>query len=105
MRNTLLKTNGVGAGAGSHAVPFQLRSELVLKSTVNPALEAKTTVYGVVPGEMIIVEEPLFSLNERFAGISGELACARMHLNQTVDDLVCTIMNVMCLLIPVHMDI
>jgi c-di-GMP-binding flagellar brake protein YcgR len=63
-------------------IPLQLGSVLVLKSTLNPALKSKTTVYGAVPGQMIIIDEPLFSLGERFAGRSGELVCAFLHGKQ-----------------------
>jgi c-di-GMP-binding flagellar brake protein YcgR len=62
-------------------IPFQLNSELVLKSISNPALKSKTPVYGAVPGEMIIIEEPLFSLNERFAGLPDGFTCAYLHGN------------------------
>jgi c-di-GMP-binding flagellar brake protein YcgR len=62
-------------------IPFQLGSQLVLKSTLNPALKAKTTVYGAIPGDMIIIEEPLFTLTERFAGLSEEFVCSYVHGN------------------------
>ncbi len=78
MHNTHSKTDAVGASGDLYMIPFQLGSQLVLKSTLNPALKAKATVYGVVPGEMIIIEEPLFSLNERFAGQCEQFICAYM---------------------------
>ncbi len=62
-------------------IPFQLGSQLVLKSILNPALKTKTTVYGVVPGQIIIIEEPLFSIQERFAGLCQAFVCAYLHGN------------------------
>ncbi len=62
-------------------IPFRLGSELALKSIVNPTLKAKTTLYGVVPCQAIIIEEPLFSLNERLSGLSEGFSCGYMHGN------------------------
>jgi len=70
VQNTHLKTDEAGEEGDLYIIPFQLGSPLVLKSTLNPVLKAKTTVYGAVPGEMIIIEEPLFSLPVRFADLS-----------------------------------
>ncbi|MGO9020828.1 MAG: flagellar brake protein [Syntrophobacteraceae bacterium] len=81
MSNTHLKTDAAGAKSDFYMIPFQLGSQLVLKSTLDPALTAKTTVYGTVPGEMIIIEEPLFSLTGRFTGLSQEFLCAFMYGN------------------------
>ncbi|MFZ0932647.1 MAG: PilZ domain-containing protein [Syntrophobacteraceae bacterium] len=81
MSNTHLKTDAAGATDNFYLIPFQLGSEIVLKSTLNPALTAKTIVYGTVLGEMIIIEEPLFSLTGRFAGQSEEFLCAFMYGN------------------------
>ncbi len=81
MQNTHLKTNVAGVASDLYMIPFQLGSDLVLKSISNPALKVKTTIYGAVPGQMIIIEEPLFSLNERFAGLSAEFVCAYLHGN------------------------
>ncbi|MGA3118552.1 MAG: PilZ domain-containing protein [Syntrophobacteraceae bacterium] len=81
MSNTHLKTDAARATDNFYLIPFQLGSELVLKSSLNPALTAKTTVYGTVPGEMIIIEEPLFSVTGRFSGLSEEFVCAFMYGN------------------------
>ncbi|HYA40377.1 MAG TPA: PilZ domain-containing protein [Syntrophobacteraceae bacterium] len=81
MQNTILEIEAAGSESDLYVIPFELGSEIVLKSTKNPALKEKTTVYGAVPGRMIIVEEPLFSLNERFAGLSEGFACAYLHGN------------------------
>src|SRR5208337_4011008 len=81
MQNTRLKTEAPGAEGDLHKVPFQLGSDLVLVSVSNPALKAKTTVYGAVPGRMIIIEDPRFALSERFAALSSEFACAYLHGN------------------------
>lgn len=58
-----------------------MNSELALRSIANPALKTKTPIYGVVPDEMIIIEEPLFSLTERFAGSPEGFTCAYLHGN------------------------
>jgi hypothetical protein len=77
--NIHLKTDASGVTDNFYVIPFQLGSQLVLKSTLNPALTAKTTLYGIVPGEMILIEEPLFSLTERSAGLSEEFLCAYLY--------------------------
>ena len=81
MQNTHLRTNAAGVESDLYMIPFQLGSDLVLKSISNPALKVKTTIYGAVPGQMVIIEEPLFSLNQRFAGLSAEFVCAYLHGN------------------------
>ena len=81
MQNTHLKTDAARAAGNSYMIPFQLGSQLVLKSTLNPALKAKTIIYGAVPGEMLIIEEPLFSLTGRFEGLSEEFVCSYVHGN------------------------
>jgi c-di-GMP-binding flagellar brake protein YcgR len=78
-QNTHLKTNAAAMENDLYIIPFQLGSDLVLKSISNPAHKAKTTIYGAVPGQMIIIEEPLFSLCNRVAGLSEELVCAYLH--------------------------
>jgi len=81
MKNTNLKTDVAGVASDLYMIPFQFGSDLVLKSISNPSLKVKTTIYGAVPGQMLIIEEPLFSLNERFAGLSAEFVCAYLHGN------------------------
>ena len=81
MENTHLKTDAARATGDAYMIPFQLGSQLVLKSTLNPAIKAKTIVYGAVPGDMLIIEEPLFSLTGRFEGLSEEFVCSYVHGN------------------------
>jgi c-di-GMP-binding flagellar brake protein YcgR len=81
MQNIHLKTGAAAVESDLYMIPFQLGSDLVLKSIFNPALKVKTTIYGAVPGRMIIIEEPLFSLNQRFAGLTAEFVCAYLHGN------------------------
>ena len=81
MQNTYLKTGAAAVESDLYMIPFRLGSDLVLKSISNPVLNVKTTIYGAVPGQMIIIEEPLFSLNQRFAGLSAEFVCAYLHGN------------------------
>ena len=81
MHNIHLKRGAAAVDRVLYMIPFKLGSDLVLRSISNPALKVKTTIYGAVPGQMIIIEEPLFSLNQRFAGNSEEFACAYLHGN------------------------
>jgi c-di-GMP-binding flagellar brake protein YcgR len=81
MQNTHLKTGAAAVESDLYMIPFQLGSDLVLKTISNPAIKVKTTIYGAVPGRMLIIEEPLFSLNRRFAGLSDEFVCAYLHGN------------------------
>ncbi len=81
MQNTRLKTEAEGAEGDLYIIPFRLGSDLVLVSVSNPAIKAKTVVYGAVPGRMIIIEEPRFALSERFAPLSSEFSCAYLHGN------------------------
>jgi len=73
--------NKVTAAGEELHIPFQLGSELVLRSNTDPTLKAKTTLYGVIPGKAIIFEEPLFSLDERFSGESECFTFGYMHGN------------------------
>jgi hypothetical protein len=52
VQNTHLKTDSAGVAGDLYVSPFQLESQAVLKSALNLAFEAKTTVYCVVPGQM-----------------------------------------------------
>ena len=81
MLDTIFENEAAGSESDLYIIPFELGSEIVLKSTTNPALKEKTTVYGAVPGRMIMVEEPLFSLSERFAGLSEGFSCGYLHGN------------------------
>lgn len=62
-----------------YLIPFRLGADIVLKAAVNPLLRAKGTVYGAVPGQVIMVEEPQFVLNERFTFICEEFECVYLH--------------------------
>lgn len=78
MQNTQPEIDSAGPESRSCLIPFKLGSELVLRSISNPALRAKTSFYGTVPGEMIIIEEPPFSIEERTGGCSEGFVCAYM---------------------------
>ncbi|MGC9195287.1 MAG: flagellar brake protein [Syntrophobacteraceae bacterium] len=62
-----------------YVIPLRLGADIVLKAAVNPSLKTKSTVYGAVPGQMIMVEEPQFVLNERFTFICQEFECVYLH--------------------------
>jgi len=84
MQNTRLKIEEARVEGTLHKVPFQLGSEIVLVSVSNPALRAKTAVYGAVPRRMIIIEEPRFAFNDRFADLPGEFVCAHLYGNSVL---------------------
>lgn len=64
----------------SKKIPFQLGSTLVLQSLDNIAHKANTKILGVVPGQFIIIEDPIFAVNDRLsATITGEFNCVYFH--------------------------
>jgi len=79
MQDTNLRIDARREVENLDTIPFRLGSDLILRSILNPALKTKTTIYGAVPGQMIIIEEPLFSLNERYSGTPEGFTCAYLH--------------------------
>jgi len=79
MQETSLAIDTREQGGNPCVIPFRLGSDLVLKSILNPALKTRTTIYGAVPGQMIIIEEPSFFLNERYSDLSEGFTCAYLH--------------------------
>jgi len=60
-------------------IPFQLGAPLRLRSITEPIVKAQTTVVGVLPGTAILVEEPVFSSEDRIEGrVGGDILCAYM---------------------------
>lgn len=61
-------------------IPFQFGAPLMLQSLTNLAHKAKPKVLGIIPGDFIIIEEPVFAVNERLsAAISGDFLCVYFH--------------------------
>jgi c-di-GMP-binding flagellar brake protein YcgR len=61
-------------------IPFQFGALLMLQSLTNLAHKAKTKVLGIIPEDCIIIEKPVFAVNERIsAAISGDFQCAYFH--------------------------
>lgn len=61
-------------------IPFQLGAPLRLRSTSDPVVKAQTTVVGVLPRTAILVEEPIFSNEDRISGrVGGDILCAYMQ--------------------------
>lgn len=58
-------------------IPFQLGSQIKLRSLTSPPREGKTRVVGILDGAAILVEDPVFEKGEQITGrIGGEIQCA-----------------------------
>jgi hypothetical protein len=79
MREILEKDQTEDRKDDFYVIPFRLGADIVLKAAVNPSLKTKSTVYGSVPGQIIMVEEPQFALNERFTFICQQFECVYLH--------------------------
>lgn len=61
-------------------IPFQFGALLMLQSLTNLAHKAKAKVLGIIPEDCIIIEKPVFAVNERLsAAISGDFQCMYFH--------------------------
>jgi c-di-GMP-binding flagellar brake protein YcgR len=61
-------------------IPFQFGVSLTLQSLTNLAHKAGAKILGVIPGNLIIIDKPVFAVNERLtAAISGDFLCAYFH--------------------------
>jgi hypothetical protein len=54
---------------GFKKIPFQLGSEILLRSPSNPSHRAKTKVIGVLEKEFIIIEDPVFAISDHVSAI------------------------------------
>ncbi len=54
---------------GFKKVPFQLGSEILLRSFSNPSHKTKSKVVGVVEREFIMIEEPVFAISDHVSAI------------------------------------
>jgi hypothetical protein len=59
-------------------IPLQLGATLRLRSLADPTLKAATTVVGVIPKLVIMVEDPVFATkDERITGrVGGDILCS-----------------------------
>lgn len=76
-----LKSEAPDTQKCSPRIPFHLGAELILKSLSNADQKSKTTVVGVVHGQIIMIDEPLFSMFERMSGSSEGFTCAYLSGN------------------------
>ena len=61
-------------------IPFRFGDTLMLQSLANHAHKAKPKVLGIIPNDFIIIEKPVFAVNERLsAAISGDFLCVYFH--------------------------
>ncbi|MDA8307920.1 MAG: PilZ domain-containing protein [Deltaproteobacteria bacterium] len=61
-------------------IPFQLGSELLLRSSSNRSHRAKSKIIGVLEKEFIMIENPVFSISENITAIvEDDLVIAYLH--------------------------
>ncbi|MGA2223815.1 MAG: PilZ domain-containing protein [Syntrophobacteraceae bacterium] len=53
-------------------IPFQLGSEILLRSSSNPSHKAKSKVIGVLEKEFIMIENPVFAISDNITAIVEE---------------------------------
>ena len=61
-------------------IPFEFGVPLTLQSLSNLAHKAKPKVLGIIPDDFIIIEDPVFAVNDRIsATITGDIICIYLH--------------------------
>jgi hypothetical protein len=50
-------------------IPFQLGSEILLRSSSNPSHKAKSKIIGVLEREFIMIENPVFAISDNITAI------------------------------------
>jgi c-di-GMP-binding flagellar brake protein YcgR len=61
-------------------VPFQLDSEILLRSPSHPSHKAKSKIIGVLEKEFIMIENPVFAISENITAIvEGDFLVAYLH--------------------------
>jgi len=50
-------------------IPFQLGSEILLRSSFNPSHKAKSRIIGVLEKEFIMIENPVFAISDNITAI------------------------------------
>lgn len=72
------QTSAIAPGAAiPETIPFNFGTSLRIRSVEDPALKAQTTVVGILQNIAIIVEDPVFSTEDRITGrVGGDILCA-----------------------------
>ncbi len=53
-------------------IPFQLGSEILLRSSSNPSHKTKSRIIGVLEKEFIMIEDPVFAISDNITAIVEE---------------------------------
>ncbi len=61
-------------------IPFQLGSEILLRSSSNPSHKTKSRIIGVLEKEFIMIEDPVFSISDNITAIvEGDFLVAYLY--------------------------
>jgi hypothetical protein len=61
-------------------IPFQLGSEILLRSSANPSHRTKSKIIGVLEKEFVMIENPVFAISENITAIvEGDLLVAYVY--------------------------
>ena len=61
-------------------IPFQLGSDILLRSTLNPSHKAKSKVIGVLEKELIMIEDPVFAISDYISAVvEDDFLVAYLH--------------------------
>jgi c-di-GMP-binding flagellar brake protein YcgR len=91
-------------------VPFQLGSEILLRSSSHPSHKAKSKIIGVLEKEFIMIEDPVFAISDNITAIveddflvaylhEGYLFTFRSRFNKKL------IRNIVCIDYPEHFEV
>ena len=61
-------------------IPFQLGSEILLRSSSHPSHKTKSKIIGVLEKEFIMIEDPVFAISDNITAIvEDDFLVAYMH--------------------------
>src|SRR5208337_2255484 len=61
-------------------MPFQLGSEILLRSSSNPQHKTKSRIIGVLDKEFILIENPVFAISDNITAIiEGDFLVAYLY--------------------------
>jgi hypothetical protein len=60
-------------------IPFQLGSEILLRSSSNPPHKARSKIIGVLEKEFIMIENPVFAISDNITAIVDDLLVAYLY--------------------------
>ncbi len=61
-------------------IPFQLGSEILIRSSTSPSHKAKSRIIGVLEREFILIENPVFAISDNIRAIvEGDFLVAYLH--------------------------